>query len=221
MLQTSCPKCNGVIESPSLNELRSARCSQCQEIVTVGDVFVATRGFTIHREDLHKRISRYESLLKEVETERTMLANDKTVSNVTNQSFDQFCLTLRELLEGARSHFRLKMTRDLSVQMVSDNHKSKVKLIDISTEGASLECEMFDNLLRAKTMATLQMTLPKFHEPITVLAKVVWVRRMTGESTEEHYRVGVKFINLDEKTRTSIWSFITESSAGSPSLLVS
>jgi hypothetical protein len=111
MLQTNCPKCKGVIESPYLNELRSVKCAQCREVVTVEHVFVATKGFTIHREDLNNRISRYERLLREVETERTMMANDKTVAEKTSQSFDQFCLTLHELLEGARSHFRLKMTR--------------------------------------------------------------------------------------------------------------
>jgi hypothetical protein len=52
-----------------------------------------------------------------------MIANDKTVSEKTSQSFDQFCLTLHELLEGARSHFRLKMTRELYLQMDSDHNK--------------------------------------------------------------------------------------------------
>jgi len=70
-------------------------------------------------------------------------------------------------------------------------------------------------------MVTLQITLPKFHEPISALAKVVWVRRMTRELAEEHYRIGVKFVNLDEKARTSIWSFITNGSVESPSFLYS
>ncbi len=221
MLQTNCPKCKGVIESPYLNELRSIKCGQCQEVVTVENVFVATSGFTIHREDLNNRISRYEKLLREVETERTMMANDKTVSEKTSQSFDQFCLTLHELLEGARSHFRLKMTRELYLQMDSDRNKSKVKLIDISTGGASIECETVDNLPRPKAMLNLQMTLPKFHEPISALAKVVWVRRLTEESDAELYRIGVKFVNLDENARTSLWSFITEGSVGSSSFRAS
>jgi hypothetical protein len=221
MLQTNCPKCKGVIESPYLNELRSVKCGQCREVVTVENVFVATGGFTIHREDLNNRISRYEKLLREVETERTMMAKDKTVSEKTSQSFDQFCLTLHELLEGARSHFRLKMTRELYLQMDSDHNKSKVKLIDISTGGASIECEMVDNLPRPKAMINLQMTLPKCHEPILTLGKVVWVRRLTEESDAELYRIGVKFVNLDEKARTGIWSFITEGSAGSSSFRAS
>ena len=217
MLQTNCPKCKGVIESPFLNELKSAKCDQCQKIVTVGDVFVATGGFTVHREDLRKRISRYERLLKEAEEERSIMASDDTVSSETNQSFDQFCLAIRELLVGARSHFRLKMTCDLYVQISADNHESKAKLIDISTEGASLEFEMFANLLRSKSSITLQITLPESQEPISALAKVAWVRRMTRESAGDHYRIGVKFVDLDEKARTRIWSFITDGSVESPS----
>ena len=214
MLQTNCPKCKGVIESPYLNDLKSVKCGQCQEIVTIENVFVATNELTIDREDLYNRISRYESLLREVEKERALMANDKRVAKETHQSFDQFSLTLQELLEGARSHYRLKMTRDLTLQMDFDNNKSKVKLIDISTSGASIEPDLSDNLPRPKTMVNLQMTFPGFHEPLPALAKVVWARQLTNESAAERYRLGVKFVNLDEKTRSGIWRFITASSAG-------
>ena len=213
MLQTNCPKCKGVIESPYLNDLKSVKCGQCQEIVTVENVFVATNEFTIDREDLYNRISRYESLLREVEKERALMANDKRVAKETNQSFDQFSLTLQELLEGARSHYRLKMSRDLTLQMDFDNKKSKVTLIDISTAGASIESDLSDNLPRPKAMISLQVTFPGLHEPLSALAKVVWARQLTNESAAERYRLGVKFVNLDEITRTSIWRFITENSA--------
>lgn len=218
MLQTNCPKCKGIIESPYLNELRSVKCGQCQEVVTVENVSVATKEFTIDREDLHNRISRYESLLREVEKERALMANDRRVAKETNQSFDQFSLTLQELLEGARSHYRLKMTRNLSLQMDLDNHKNQVKLIDISTAGASIESELLDNLPRPKAMISLHLTFPGFREPLTALAKVVWVRKLTEEPDAERYRIGVKFANLDETTRNGIWRFITESSAGPTSL---
>ena len=182
-------------------------------MVKVENVLVAIRDFTIDREDLHSRISRYESLLREAEKERALMANDKRVSKETNQSFDQFSVTLQELLEGARSHYRLKMTRDLSLQMDFDNNKSKVKLVDISTAGASIESEWLDNLPRPRGMIHLQVTFPGFHESLSALAKVVWVRRLTDESVAERYRIGVKFVSLDEKTRSSIWRFITEGSA--------
>lgn len=214
MLQTICPKCKSVIESSYLNDLKSVKCGQCQEFVPVENVFVAAKDFTIDREDLQQRISRYESLLKEVEKERALMANDKRVAKETSQSFDQFCLTLQELLEGAKSHYRLKITRDLSLQMDFDNNQSKVKLIDISTSGASIEPDLSDNLPRPRAMINLQITFPGFHEPLPALAKVVWARKLTNDSAAERYRLGVKFVNLDEKTRSGIWRFITASSAG-------
>lgn len=210
MLQTSCPKCNAVVESPLLNELRSVKCGQCQEVVTVENVFVAAKGFTVCREDLKHRIARYERLLSEVEAERTLMAKDDTVAKETTRSFDQFYRTLQELLAGARSHFRLKVTRDLFFQMDSGKHTSTVKLIDISTAGASIEGEMSDNLPRPKAMINLHITLPGYHEPLPTLAKVVWARKLTQESATERYRIGVKFVKLDEKTRSSIWSFINQ-----------
>lgn len=76
---------------------------------------------------------------------------------------------------------------------------------------------MLDHLPRPKAMITLQMTLPKFHEPISALAKVVWGRRLMEESDAELYRIGVKFINLDENARTRLWSLITEGSVESSS----
>ena len=185
MLQTNCPKCNTLIKSPYLNDLSAVKCDQCNQVVKVENVLVATRDFTIDRQDLHHRIARYESLLREVEKERALMANDKRVSQETNQSFDQFCLTLQELLEGARSHYRLKMTRDLTLQMDFDKHKSTVKLIDISTAGASIESEFSDNLPRPKAMISLHLSFPGVHEPLPVLAKVVWARKLTAESVAE------------------------------------
>ena len=209
-MQTNCPKCKAVVESPFLNKLRSVKCPQCQAIVTVDDVTVASKGFTVCHEDLQNRIARYELLLREVETERTLMAQDQSVPKETNHSFDQFCSTLKELLKDARSHFRLKMTRDIYLQMDSGDNKCKVKLIDISTAGASIECETSENLARPKAMINLTMTLPKLHEPVSLLAKVVWARKLTPEAGSESCRIGVKFANLDEKNRTAIWDFINE-----------
>lgn len=214
MLPTNCPKCKGHIKSPSLKSSGSVRCDQCDELVNVEKVAFAAKDFTVDREDLQKRIFRYESLLQEVEKERRLMADDQRIAQETRQSFDQFCLTLQELLAGTKSCYRLKMTRDLSLLMEFAKHKSKVRLIDISTAGASLEPELLDKLPKPSAMLNLELTLPGLHEPWAVLAKVVWVRKLTNESSAECYRIGVKFVNLDEQARAGIWRFITQNSAG-------
>ena len=212
MLQTNCPKCRGVIQSPYLNDLSSLECAQCKEVVTVENVIVTTKGFTMHRDDLLKRISRYQRLLGEVEKERLLMAKDETVSKQTRQSVEDFYLTLQELLVGARSHFRLEMPYDLYIQIDFDN-KIKGKLINLSSEGASIECEMLDKRPRTKAKIKLQLTLPEVPEPLSILAKVVWTRKQTKDTTTEYYNIGVKFMDLDEKVRTSIWNFIVETAS--------
>ncbi len=163
----------------------------------------------MHRDDLLKRISRYQRLLGEVEKERRLMAKDETVSKQTRQSVEDFYSTLQELLVGARSHFRLEMSYDLYIQIDSDN-KIKGKLINLSSEGAFIESEMLDKRPRTKAKIKLQLTLPEIPEPLLILAKVVWTRKQTKDTTTEYYNIGVKFMDLDEKVRTSIWNFIVE-----------
>ena len=210
MLQTNCPKCENVIQSSYLNDLESIECGQCKEIVTVENVFVTTKSFTMHREDLLKRISRFQRLLGEVEKERTLLEKDSTVSEKTRRSVEDFSLTLQELLVGARGHFRLDVPYDLYVQMRSKNgSKRRGKLINISSEGALIECEK-KNTPKDKTKIELQLALPLDPNPFSVSADVVWVRKPPEETDDQHYNIGLKFTNLDEGTRASIWNYIIE-----------
>jgi hypothetical protein len=212
MLQTNCPQCKGVIRSPYLNDLPSIECDKCKELVTVDDVFVATSAFTIHREDLLNRITRFQRLLREVEKERALLTQDDTASEKTIKSVEQFYQTLQELLAGARSHFRLEMTSGLSVQIGSDD-KNRGKLINLSSEGASIECALLENPPQTKKTIELKLTLPEVSEVLTLLAKVVWVRKSVRGAATQYYNVGVNFIDLDESVRASLWDFIVETAS--------
>ncbi len=137
MLQINCPECRSVIRSPYLAELSSIECSHCKEDVAVKDVFVATEGFTMHRDDLLNRISRFQKLLGEVEKEMRLIEGTETASKTTRSSINKFHTTLQELLIGARNNFRLRVPYDLSVEMSYDDNKSAARLVDVSTVGAS------------------------------------------------------------------------------------
>ena len=65
-----CPKCDEVIKSPFLVELQFIECPRCKENVTVQDVVVETKAFTMQRDDLLNRIAHYKGLLREVEKEQ-------------------------------------------------------------------------------------------------------------------------------------------------------
>jgi hypothetical protein len=167
----------------------------------------------MHREDLLKRISRFQRLLSEVEKERLLMATDASVSAKSKQSVEQFYVTLQELLAGARSNFRLEMTQGLNVKIDSDHNINKAKLLNLSSEGASIEFEMFEARPRTREKIKLHMALPNSPEPISINAKVVWVRKLTKSPDTEYCNIGLKFIDLDENVRSNIWSFIVDSAS--------
>ena len=212
MLQMNCPKCREVIKSPYLAELSSTHCDHCKEDVAVGDVFVATKGFTMHREDLLKRISRFQKLLSEVEKEIRLLENNETVSKTTQSSINNFYATLQELLTGARSNFRLDVPEDLSIEMGYNNGKETGKLVNLSSEGASLEFAELNERPRNKAEVTVQFLLPGTIERLSLLAKVVWIREVNRDAESRIIKVGVKFMNLDNKVRDTLWDYIVSNS---------
>jgi len=213
MLQINCPECRGVIRSPYLAELSSIECGHCKEDVAVKDVFVATEGFTMHRDDLLNRISRFQKLLVEVEKEMRLIEGNETASKTTRSSINKFHTTLQELLIGARSNFRLKLPHDLSVEMVYDDGKSAARLVDLSTVGASLEFAAFDGQPRNKAEVKLQLVLPEVAETLSLLAKIIWTRKVTKDEGSQFFQIGVKFLNLDEKIRDTLWNYIVTSSS--------
>jgi hypothetical protein len=213
MLQMNCPNCCEVIKSPYLAELSSTHCDHCNEDVTVQDVFVATKGFTMHREDLLKRIARFQKLLEEVEKEIRLFENSETVSKTTQKNINDFYITLQELLIGARSNFRLEVCDDRSIEMAFKNNHETGKLVNLSSEGASLEFLVLGERPRNKAEVTLQFELPGIAEPLSLLAKVVWAREVAKNDGSRLIKIGVKFMTLGEEDRENLWNYIVTNSS--------
>jgi hypothetical protein len=212
MLQMNCPKCREVIKSPYLAELSTTHCNHCNEDVTVQDVFVATKGFTMHRDDLLNRISRFQKLLAEVEKEIRLLENNESVSKTTQRNINNFYATLQELLIGARSNFRLDVADDLAIEMGYNNNQETGKLVNLSSEGASLEFEALNERPRNKTEVTVQFMLPGIAEQLSLLGRVAWIREINKDAETRIIKVGVKFMNLDDKVRDILWNYIVSNS---------
>jgi len=212
MLQMHCPECREVIKSPYLAELSSIACDHCKEDVAVKDVFVATEGFTMHRDDLLNRISRFQKLLGEVEKEMRVIEGSETVSKTTRSSINKFHTTLQELLIGARSNYRLEIPHGLPIEMDYNNDKRTARLVNLSTVGASLELDMSGELPRNKAEIKLQFALPDAAESLSTLAKIVWIRKVTKDTDSQLFQIGVKFMNPDEKIRDTLWNYIVASS---------
>ena len=212
MLQMHCPECRGVIKSPYLAELSSIGCDHCKVDVAVKDVFVATEGFTMHRDDLLNRISRFQKLLGEVEKEMQVIEGSENVSKTTRSSINKFHTTLQELLIGARSNYRLEIPDGLPIEMNYNNDKRTARLVNLSTVGASLELDMRGELPRNKAEIKLQLALPDTAESLSTLAKIVWIRKVTKDADSQLFQIGVKFMNSDEEIRDTLWNYIIASS---------
>ena len=150
MLQMACPNCKEVIKSPFLAEVSNLECCNCKENIQVKDVYITSKNFTMHREDLLNRIFRFQKLLIEVEKERLQMANCEGVSTKSLESMDQFCSSLQELLVGARSSSRIEVPCDLYVEVNENNRTSKGKLKNLSTDCASIELLTIENSPKKK-----------------------------------------------------------------------
>ena len=208
MFEMECPDCNNVIKSPLLVELQSVDCSQCNKSVTVKDVVVSTKSFSIQRKDLLSRISLYKRLLGEVEKEMQSMNKEEKVATQTKNSVDSFRSFLKDLLLGARDNYRLEISHDFYVEVTYDNKSRLARLVNLSSKGAAIEILERGQLPQNNAIIGLQLLLPGHAEPLSLHATVAWGRKSPEGSKAEPVKMGLRFRNLDEKTQACLWDFI-------------
>lgn len=221
MLQMKCPNCKGVIVSPFLGELAAVECNHCKESVPVHDVFVKTKSFTIHRDDLIKRIFRYRTLLREIENEKMLMADDETISEATKKSLAQFASTLQELLSGARKNFRLAIPFNLPVVINYKNNSCHGQLTNLSSDGASVLFADADHLPKQGAVVEFDLALPGLSEPLVVKGRVAWKQKHGAKNSAENLSIGISFLGQEEKIRSCLWNFILDSESPQISLTAS
>ncbi len=211
MLEMNCPRCNGLIKSPLLIELKTVDCSQCHENVEVKNVVVATKNFSMQRNDLTSRISHYKKLLRDVEKEIKGHNTDENLKKNRPNSAENLRSSLKELLLAARDNFRLNMSYDLYVQINFDNHKRLARLLNISSTGAAIQLTGRGQVPEHNSQIKLELLLPGYAETLPLLARVVWSRKPANDTPSQSVEVGLQFISIDEETRACIWDFIVDS----------
>ena len=210
MLQMSCPNCNGVINSQFLAEVSTFECGQCNQDIAVKDIFITTKYFTISREDFLNRIFHFQRLLRDVEEERILLANNDEASNKSIESLEMFYASLQELLVGARDSYRMEVPGDILVGLNDLGKKSKGKLLNLSVEGGSIELVEFNKVPRRKSELKIDFSFPELSERLYTHAKVVWIKEHSDDSGSQCIVIGVTFTELDENTRMCIWHYILD-----------
>lgn len=210
MLQMQCPNCKEHIKSPFLAEVSTIECHQCKEHIQVKDVYITTKNFTMHREDFLKRSFRYQKFLGEVEKERLLMVNSDSVSKKSLESIEQIYSSLQELLAGARNSFRMEITCDLQAEVNDKNKISKGRVLNLSTEGASIQLMTFDNIPRKKSELEIYFSGPELSEKLCTQAKVVWTKEQIGDHESESAIIGVTFKDIDEHFHSGIWNYIQD-----------
>jgi hypothetical protein len=203
-----CPECDGIISSPFLVEMGSVTCNQCKENVIVKDVFVTTEAFTMYRDTLLSRIRHYRALLKEVERDKLSLGKSDASSTAAQQSLNQYYAALRELLEASRGNYRLEISQDLPLDIEWEGNITNGSLLNLSTKGATIKPKRLHGSPQKGSEVKLRLALPENTEPLSIDAKIAWVKKSKQDEELNNISMGVSFVNLNEKGSACIWDYI-------------
>ncbi|PLX74554.1 MAG: hypothetical protein C0615_09395 [Desulfuromonas sp.] len=213
MLQMKCPQCEGTIKSPFLVEIGNITCQHCKETVTVNDVFVATKSFTMHRDALLTQIKHYRNLLKNVEQEKSQLIKNDSSSSEA-QSLDQYHSSLRELLEASRENYRLRVSQNLPLRVAWKEVKSPGRVLNISTKGAAILTKGLLGALRQDDTLQVLLGLPGADSPLKMTARIAWQQKREQAAEARALILGVQFQDMDRQTHGKVWDYImTQSDA--------
>lgn len=210
MLQMTCPNCKGVVKSDLLAEISTLECALCKEDIPVKDLFISTDCFIMRRDDFLNRTFRFQKLLREVEKERLLMANDQEAPAESLESLNQFCSSLQDLLAGARKSYRMEIPCELHVEVNDHSRKSEGKLVNLSTDGGSIEFLVSDKIPRKKSELEISFSIPESPEHLYTHAKVVWSKEQINDNGSQGAIIGVAFIAMDESTRNRIWNYILD-----------
>jgi predicted RNA-binding Zn-ribbon protein involved in translation (DUF1610 family) len=196
MLQMNCQNCGGIIKSPLLAEVQLFVCPQCREIVVVKDVVISTQ-----------KIS---TVLQFSLKNMLLSAKEKFQLNKSNNLYPQenYDIDKRLAMLLKREDFRLKLSYDFLVQIKFDNHKISARLLNISSTGAAIEFFEQGQLPEDDSEIIIQLLFPGHSKPLFLPARVVWSSKLTKCTISPAVTMGLKFKNIDQKTRSCLWDFI-------------
>ena len=122
-------------------------------------------------------------------------------------------VALNMFSKEARDKYRFEMPYNLYIEMSYGGKQRLGRLVNLSTRGACIELMERGGLPPTNTGTILQFLLPEQYKPFSLGATVVWIRKLTDDTTSRFVNLGVKFKNLDANTYDCIWGFIVNSTA--------
>ena len=206
MLRTDCPKCKKPIYSKLLAEVNHVVCPNCRCDVPTKELFITAKEYTMVRSDLIPRVHRYEKLFKEAEKELALMINNKGVAADSVKSIQKLISTLKEILDGARSHVRLQAPH-ITVKYVTGEKSHNAELVNLSTVGACIEAKNFTYPPPLKGPMSLLVQLPDSKKDFTIKGQVTWIKKKINKKKQD-IAIGIKFEKMDKETRLKIWNFL-------------
>jgi c-di-GMP-binding flagellar brake protein YcgR len=138
------------------------------------------------------------------------MSNNKETSSKSIDSLKQVYSSLQELLAGTRDSYRMEVYCELYVEMNDGNNKSRGKIVNLSTEGASIELLAFDKFPKKKTELDMFFSFNESSELLYSHAKVVWTKEHIKSHESQSTIIGVTFIDIDELAKNCIWNYIID-----------
>jgi c-di-GMP-binding flagellar brake protein YcgR len=99
---------------------------------------------------------------------------------------------------------------NLFVEINDGNRKSRGRLVNLSTEGASIELLSFDKFPKKKSELDIFFSIPELSEMFYTQSKVVWTKESIKRNESQSTIIGVTFIDIDEHTKRFIWNYIID-----------
>jgi len=204
MLRTECPSCKEWVSSPFLNEMENTKCPTCETEFQIKEVFVSAGAYSIYRDVLLKSIFKYKRLIAEAQKEVEDLeraGKDKLGYKDTIDSIKLFINNLQEMLNGARSGFRVApksgaVLCELGARMIEG------RLVNISSTGACVNMSAYNNDFNKGEVIALQLVVGEPSPGISMKGEVMWTSPKNG--------IGVRFINLNAEAKALIVDYIQE-----------
>ncbi|GAB4556669.1 MAG: hypothetical protein Tsb0017_10720 [Geothermobacteraceae bacterium] len=206
MLRMQCAHCGNLIESQLLTEMTSVYCRRCGSFQDVGELYVTSRGFTVLRRDLLDRLKRWERLLRDALKDREMLEFAERFDPREAERLDRLIASLRELLDGARDHFRLYLDPPVEVSCCRRGGEALGKLVNLSIFGACIQLRPEVKLLHRGDRVELEVQLPASETLLRLDGRVAWSAKRPGRMPV--HEIGVAFDGLEDAARNALWKYI-------------
>jgi hypothetical protein len=111
-------------------------------------------------------------------------------------------------LEASRGNYRLEISQDLPLDIEWEGNITNGSLLNLSTKGATIKPKRLHGSPQKGSEVKLRLALPENTEPLSIDAKIAWVKKSKQDEELNNISMGVSFVNLNEKDSACIWDYI-------------